>query len=111
MRVSSSSTTKLVPSGVNRVGSGSPRFYLPLDQQLPQASFAQYVLLAKDTQEMLLRENFRRPTRTDIAVSKLTSMPDLATLKVFPLDLQVATDEYEQLIALWNLALGKAKGG
>lgn len=69
------------------------------------------VLLAKDTQEMLLRENFRRPTRTDIAVSKLTSMPDLATLKVFPLDLQVATDEYEQLIALWNLALGKAKGG
>ena len=69
------------------------------------------VLLAKDTQEMLLRENFRRPTRTDIAVSKLSSMPDLATLKVFPLDLQVATDEYEQLIALWNLALGKAKGG
>ena len=36
-------------------------------------------------------------------------MPDLATLKVFPLNLQVATDEYEQLIALWNLALTKAR--
>lgn len=29
------------------VGSGAPRFYLPLDQQLPQASFAEFVLLTK----------------------------------------------------------------
>ncbi|MFP5358197.1 MAG: efflux RND transporter permease subunit [Gammaproteobacteria bacterium] len=29
---------------VGYVGSGAPRFYLPLDQQLPAASFAQYVL-------------------------------------------------------------------
>lgn len=28
------------------VGTGSPRFYLPLDQQLPQTSFAQFVVLA-----------------------------------------------------------------
>ena len=28
------------------VGGGSPRFYLPLDQQLPQANFAQFVILA-----------------------------------------------------------------
>jgi multidrug efflux pump len=32
------------------VGAGAPRFYLPLDQQLPQASFAQFVLLAKDVE-------------------------------------------------------------
>ncbi len=32
------------------VGTGSPRFYLPLDQQLPQASFAQFVLLTRDIQ-------------------------------------------------------------
>ncbi len=32
------------------VGTGAPRFYLPLDQQLPQASFAQFLLLATDTQ-------------------------------------------------------------
>jgi len=30
------------------IGSGSPRFYLPLEQQLPAASFAQFVLLAED---------------------------------------------------------------
>ena len=28
------------------VGTGSPRFYLPLDQQLPATSFAQFVVLA-----------------------------------------------------------------
>lgn len=30
------------------VGGGSPRFYLPLDQQLPQANFAQFVVLPRD---------------------------------------------------------------
>ncbi len=30
------------------IGTGSPRFYLPLDQQLPQTSFAQFVLLTPD---------------------------------------------------------------
>src|SRR5690606_19801298 len=30
------------------VGSGSPRFYLPLDQQLPQTNLAQFVVLARD---------------------------------------------------------------
>ncbi|MFA7541896.1 MAG: efflux RND transporter permease subunit, partial [Lysobacterales bacterium] len=30
------------------VGTGAPRFYLPLDQQLPQPSFAQFLLLATD---------------------------------------------------------------
>jgi multidrug efflux pump len=30
------------------IGTGAPRFYLPLDQQLPQASFAQFVLAARD---------------------------------------------------------------
>ncbi|QWF17981.1 efflux RND transporter permease subunit [Lysobacter capsici] len=29
------------------VGTGSPRFYLPLDQQLPAANFAQFVLMPK----------------------------------------------------------------
>jgi len=38
------------------IGSGSPRFYLPLDQQLPQASFAQFVLLTKGSKE---RETLR----------------------------------------------------
>ncbi|MDF0730491.1 efflux RND transporter permease subunit [Pseudomonas entomophila] len=38
------------------VGTGSPRFYLPLDQQLPAASFAQFVVLAKSLED---REHLR----------------------------------------------------
>jgi multidrug efflux pump len=38
------------------VGTGSPRFYLPLDQQLPAASFAQFVVLATSIEE---RERLR----------------------------------------------------
>ena len=41
---------------VSYVGTGSPRFYLPLDQQLPAASFAQFVVLAKSIEE---RERLR----------------------------------------------------
>ncbi|MFV5503851.1 efflux RND transporter permease subunit [Acinetobacter sp. 226] len=33
------------------VGIGSPRFYLPLDQQLPQSSFAQFVVLASSLED------------------------------------------------------------
>ena len=33
------------------VGTGSPRFYLPLDQQLPQTSFAQFVVLASSLED------------------------------------------------------------
>jgi len=44
-----------VENYVAYVGTGSPRFYLPLDQQLPQASFAQFVVLTEsiDAREAL----------------------------------------------------------
>jgi multidrug efflux pump len=41
---------------VSYVGSGSPRFYLPLDQQLPNANFAQFVILTPGAAE---REQLR----------------------------------------------------
>lgn len=66
-------------------------------------------LLSKEAQEALLVKNFRRPTRSDIAVSQLTPLPDLKSIKVFPLDQEQASAEYEQLVALWNLAVSKAR--
>jgi multidrug efflux pump len=42
------STRKDIENYVAYVGTGSPRFYLPLDQQLPQTHFTQFVVLAKD---------------------------------------------------------------
>jgi multidrug efflux pump len=40
-----------VENYVSYVGSGSPRFYLPLDQQLAHNNFAQFVVLAKGPKE------------------------------------------------------------
>ena len=45
-----------VDNFVAYVGTGSPRFYLPLDQQLPQASFAQLVVLTHSVEQ---REQLR----------------------------------------------------
>lgn len=36
---------------VAHIGTGSPRFYLPLDQKLPQANFAQFVLITPDIEK------------------------------------------------------------
>lgn len=47
------------------VGTGSPRFYLPLDQQLPQASFAQFVVLASSLDD---RDEIRRNLSDKIRV-------------------------------------------
>jgi multidrug efflux pump len=40
-----------IESYVSYVGQGSPRFYLPLDQQLANANFAQFVILARGAKE------------------------------------------------------------
>ncbi len=40
-----------IDSYVAYVGSGTPRFYLPLDQQLQQSNFAQFVLVANSNAE------------------------------------------------------------
>ncbi len=40
-----------VETYVTYVGSGSPRFYLPLDQQLQQSNFAQLVLVTRNNRE------------------------------------------------------------
>ena len=42
---------------VSYVGTGSPRFYLPLDQKLPQTNFAQFVILTRDVDS---REEIRQ---------------------------------------------------
>jgi multidrug efflux pump len=42
---------KEIASYVSFVGSGAPRFYLPLDQQLAQPNFAQFVITAKSVEQ------------------------------------------------------------
>ncbi|KHO14792.1 multidrug transporter AcrB [Acinetobacter baumannii] len=57
------SKQKGIDNYVAYVGTGSPRFYLPLDQQLPQASFAQFVVLATSLDD---RDEICRSLETQI---------------------------------------------
>lgn len=64
------STRSELENYVSYVGTGSPRFYLPLDQQLPQASFAQFVLLTKGPKE-------REKLRADLLSLFETDFPEV----------------------------------
>ncbi len=66
-------------------------------------------LLSKESQQAQLVNNFRRPTRTDIPVASLTTLPDLKSIKIFPIDQDAAAKEYEAVVAAWNQAVSKAK--
>jgi iron(III) transport system substrate-binding protein len=65
--------------------------------------------LSKEVQETLLRETYRRPSRSDIEVSKLVKLPELASVKPVPLDQLAAARDYDATIAVWNQALAEAK--
>ncbi len=80
---------------VDFVGTGAPRFYLPLDQQLQQPNFAQFVVTAKDveTREKLMRwldttleKNFPG-ARTRVA--RLENGPPVG----FPIQFRVSGDD------------------
>ncbi len=84
------------------VGTGSPRFYLPLDQQLPQTSFAQFVVLAEDfeTRERL-REQLIGVFEQDFPelrarVTRLENGPPVG----YPVQFRVSGEHIEQVRAL-----------
>ncbi len=66
------STQEGIDNYVAYVGTGSTRFYLPLDQQWPQASFAQFVVLASSLDD---RDEIRKSL--DQQIRKL--LPDVRT--------------------------------
>ena len=79
---------------VSYVGTGSPRFYLPLDQQLPQRNFAQFVVTA---QSVPLREKLRTRLISELAsafpdvqgrVTRLENGPPVG----FPVQFRVSGD-------------------
>ncbi len=83
------------------VGTGSPRFYLPLDQQLPQASFAQFVVLASSLDD---RNEIRKSLDTQIRqllpdvrtrVSLLENGPPVG----YPLQYRVSGEDLTQVRA------------
>jgi multidrug efflux pump subunit AcrB len=80
---------------VDFVGTGAPRFYLPLDQQLTQPNFAQFVITAKSVEDReklarwlsgVLRENFPA-VRTRL--SRLENGPPVG----YPVQFRVSGDD------------------
>ncbi len=81
------------------VGTGSPRFYLPLDQQLPQASFAQFVVLASSLEDRNeIRRNLSEQIRLLLPevrtrVSLLENGPPVG----YPLQFRVSGEDLAQV--------------
>jgi multidrug efflux pump len=98
-------------SYVAYVGTGSPRFYLPLDQKLPQANFAQFVLLAKDIEA---RESLRAWLITrfeqdfpdlQVRVARLENGPPVG----FPIQFRVSGEHIDQVQAIARQVADKVR--
>lgn len=92
-------------------GTGSPRFYLPLDQQLPAASFAQFVVLAKTIED---RETLRTWLIETLnqqfpgvrsRVTRLETGPPVG----YPVQLRVTGEHIEEVRALARKVAAKVR--
>ena len=84
------------------VGTGSPRFYLPLDQQLPAANFAQFVVRAEDTdareavRDWLVTEVAPRFPELQLRVTRLENGPPVG----YPIQFRVSGEHIDRVQAL-----------
>jgi len=87
---------------VSYVGTGSPRFYLPLDQQLPSTNFAQFVVLAKDikaresTRDWLLHEVIPKFPDVQMRVTRLENGPPVG----YPVQMRISGEHIEKVQAI-----------
>ncbi|WP_372821356.1 efflux RND transporter permease subunit [Pseudomonas parafulva] len=93
------------------IGTGSPRYYLPLDQQLPAASFAQFVVLAKSLKD---REALRSWAITTLEqefpqlrsrVTRLENGPPVG----YPVQFRVTGEHIEKVRALAREVAAKVR--
>lgn len=87
---------------VSYVGTGSPRFYLPLDQQLPATNFAQFVVLAKDikaresARDWLLHEVIPKFPDVQMRVTRLENGPPVG----YPVQMRISGEHIEKVQAI-----------
>ncbi|AYC32033.1 efflux RND transporter permease subunit [Pseudomonas cavernae] len=93
------------------VGTGSPRFYLPLDQQLPAASFAQFVVLTKTIEDRELIRSWLIDTLNDefptlrSRVSRLENGPPVG----YPVQFRVSGEHIDEVRALARQVADKVR--
>ncbi|MCR6663844.1 MAG: efflux RND transporter permease subunit [Luteimonas sp.] len=100
-----------VANYVAYVGTGSPRFYLPLDQQLPQTNFAQFVVMTTDVHA---REALRAWLSSEVApmfpelqlrVTRLETGPPVG----YPLQFRVSGEHTDRVRAIANQVAAKVR--
>ena len=93
------------------VGTGSPRFYLPLDQQLPAASFAQFVVLASSIEDREVLRSWLIATLDEQfpelrgRVTRLENGPPVG----YPVQFRVTGEHIEQVRALARQVAAKVR--
>lgn len=91
-----------VDNYVAYVGTGSPRFYLPLDQQLPAANFAQFVVRGEDLparealRTWLIDEVAPRFPELQLRVTRLENGPPVG----YPVQFRVSGEHIDEVRAI-----------
>jgi len=102
---------KDIDNYVAYVGTGSPRFYLPLDQQLPQTHFAQFVVRAKDIagrealRDWMMGDLRREFAQLQLRVTRLENGPPVG----YPVQFRVSGEHVERVQALARRVLEKVR--
>ena len=84
------------------VGTGSPRFYLPLDQQLPATNFSQFVVLTENakareaTRAWLLKDVIPQFPDVQMRVTRLENGPPVG----YPVQMRISGEHIEQVQAI-----------
>jgi multidrug efflux pump len=100
-----------VDNFVAYIGTGSPRFYLPLDQKLPQANFSQFVITTKSIDEReVLRKWLIEKFKTDFSdiqarITRLENGPPVG----YPIQFRVSGEHIDEVRAIANKVADKVR--
>ena len=90
---------KDIASFSSYVGTGAPRFYLPLDQQLPAANFAQFLITPKNVEsresirEWMIRDVVPKFPELQMRVTRLENGPPVG----YPVQIRVGGEHIDQV--------------
>ncbi|MGV6487172.1 efflux RND transporter permease subunit [Stenotrophomonas bentonitica] len=93
------------------VGTGSPRFYLPLDQQLPATNFSQFVVLTEDadareaTRDWLIKDVIPQFTDVQMRVTRLENGPPVG----YPVQMRISGEHIDQVQAIARQVQAKVR--
>jgi len=93
------------------IGTGSPRFYMPLDQQLPAANFAQFVVLTEggnareSVRDWLLHEITPQFPELQLRVTRLENGPPVG----YPIQFRISGEHLDRIQTIAGQIAGKIR--